>query len=88
MDREIIPQMNIDEAFAFVKEAMGRRLVEKGYGTFASSHEVLGVLTEEHHELIEAVQSNEPKAFEDELVDVAVGAIFALACLRSFTMDW
>ena len=47
---------------------------QERYGPFASTHEGLGVLTEEYQELIEAIRSNDLKAVEREAIQVAAVA--------------
>ena len=69
-------------------EKMRARLEEKGYGSFTSIHEVLGMMSEEHQELIDAVHANDWDQLDKELLDIAVGAIFSLACLRSGGLEW
>lgn len=84
-------QISVDkccEAVNLVMQKMGERLEVKGYGSFMSSHEVLGILIEEFHELIEAVRANNPDELHEELLDLAVGAVFSLACLRSGGLEW
>lgn len=68
-------------------EKLEYRLREKGMGTFGSRHEVLGVLTEEFKELTDVVQSNRPESFEDELIDIMVGAYWGLASSKNGTLD-
>ena len=62
-----------------------RRLEEKGYGSFISYHETLGVVTEEYFELVDAVRSNDVEHIKDELMDLAVAVIFGHASLRAHT---
>lgn len=51
------------------------------YGQFASSHEALGVLTEEYAELLEAIRANDMRAIRQEAVQIAAVAIrLRLAC--------
>ncbi|MBI9082699.1 MAG: hypothetical protein JEZ11_03820 [Desulfobacterales bacterium] len=45
-------------------------MIEKGPGTFASRHEVFGVIDEEHRELAEALCENDPGQFDLELVSL------------------
>lgn len=86
-EREQITQEKIEMALKIVEETLKYRLDEKGYGTFCSSHEVLGVLTEEFYELVEAVKSNDIMKVEKELIDVAVGALFGIACILQNSVD-
>lgn len=60
---------------------VGRRIEEKGRGAFVSSHEALGVVTEEFHELVEAVRQNDPIETAEELMDIAVACIMAVASM-------
>jgi NTP pyrophosphatase (non-canonical NTP hydrolase) len=63
------------------------RLNQKGYGTFASRHEILGVITEEYKEFVDAVHSKNYDDMKTEIVDLAVGCIFGLACFEEETID-
>jgi hypothetical protein len=71
-----------------VRDKMLTRLKQKGPGCFVSSHEALGIITEEYHELIEAVQANDPDAVDEEMVDIAVAAMLAIMSRMSGGMDW
>lgn len=65
------------------------RLLQKGEHTYASKHEILGLIEEERHELIEVIQKNEPKEeVIKELIDIAVACLFGVASLHSDTVDW
>lgn len=68
-------------------------LRNKGRGCFASSHETLGVITEEYYELIEAIYSSSKLPEKDkkewitgELLDIAVGCIVGIASINDG--DW
>lgn len=69
-------------------EKMRARLETKGYGSFVSSHEVLGMIAEEYEELLDAVHDNDWDQLDKELLDLAVGATFSLACLRNGGLEW
>ena len=86
MTRETVRQESLEKAAAHLIEQLQRRINQHGYGAFSSRHEVLGVLTEEYLELVEAVRQNKLQDFEDELADLAVGALFALACAQGGTL--
>ena len=63
---------------AIEREANGAAAI---YGPFRSTHEALGVLTEEYHELIEAVRSNDLARIAREAIQVsAVAARLADQC--------
>ena len=63
-------------------------LKEKGSASFSSSHEILGVITEEYNELIEAVHKNDQQLLLYELLDLATACQFAIACINERTLDW
>lgn len=86
--RHQITEQQVDEAVAKVRFHLFSRLKQKGFGTWTSRHEILGFLTEEYHEAVEAVHSGSVNDIEAELVDVAVGCIFAIACKNAGTLDW
>lgn len=66
-----------------------QRLAEKGNGTFSSRHEILGVLQEEFTELEDAVRDGElTSEVRHEIMDIAVGAVFAIACIDAHALDW
>ena len=78
-------------SFDDLADTMEMRLKEKGRGTFASSHEILGVVTEEYLELIEAVKlhgNDKAQRVKHELLDIAVACIFGAACIDEGGMDW
>lgn len=89
-DREQITPYKVNKAVDSVKFKLFDRLNnDKGYGTFSSTHEILGVLHEEMHELLTAVHENASNEdLMEELKDIAVGATFAIACIDSQTLDW
>lgn len=54
---------------------------QERYGDFASTHEALGVLTEEYYELVEAIRGNRLDRIQREAVQVAAVALrLAEAC--------
>lgn len=58
------------------------------YGDYTSTHEALGVLTEEVAELVEAIRSNALGAVQREAVQVAaVAARLAQACTDAVAAD-
>ena len=76
---------DIDLVMALVRRQLNQRLAEKGWGCWVSPHEILGAVTEEYHELIEAVhtaRNNQVDLLRWELVDLAVGAIFGVVSIE------
>lgn len=80
MKRKHVTDENIKRAICRVLHKLKKDLLRKGRGAFASSHEIYGILAEELNvELLEAIHQNKPKQIRSELIDVAVGALFAIA---------
>ena len=86
LKRHEISLDTIEEVQTKVKAQLLKCLRQKGFGAFTSSHEVLGVLEEEFCELKDAIRDNNIKNVKEELFDIAVGAIFSLACIEEDTL--
>jgi predicted transcriptional regulator len=82
------PNDFIQDVFDGIGKRLNERLSEKGRGIFLSSHEALGVITEEILELIDAVHQHDPESIKEELIDVAVAAIWGLVSVKSGRTDW
>ena len=78
----------LDEAIRDLHTNLDRRLEQHGKGALSSSHEILGILTEEMHEYTVAVQGNLPDQQVKELLDIAVGAIFGVASIKAGKVDF
>jgi NTP pyrophosphatase (non-canonical NTP hydrolase) len=84
------PQLTEEQVMAAVEKTLEKlkfRLNQKGYGTFSSRHEILGVITEEYKEFVDAVHSKNYDEMKSEIIDLAVGCIFGLACFDAETID-
>lgn len=65
------------------------RIEEKGTHSMSSVHEILGLIEEEVLEFKVAIQQNlKPEQKEEELLDIAVAAIFGIASITSKGIDW
>lgn len=62
----------------YVIPKMERRLERHGYGLAAGPHEILGILVEEMNEFEDEVRANDHVKCFDELLDIAIGAIFGM----------
>jgi len=85
------PELTADDiniAVLKLQKEVARRLNEKGRDSFASRHEILGVITEEYYELIGAVESKSLADVEDELFDLAVAAVISAASTMAGKVDW
>jgi len=86
--RKQVSDVDIDDALKDLAGHLSFRLNQKGKGSLASSHEILGLATEEHFELIEAVKSDNPRRVKEELLDLAVACVFGYACIDGSYTDW
>lgn len=75
----------IDET---IKKLMWRLNEDKGWGAWLSRHEISGFITEEYDEVKRAVHHKTLDDLKSELIDIAVGCIFATACINAKTLDW
>jgi len=80
------PQVTMDSvnvAISLLENALLQRLDKKGYGSFAGKHEILGILDEEFDELKDAIRDDAGgiSQVKAELIDIAVGCLFGVACI-------
>ncbi len=80
MEKELI-KADIMRALNEHKLKTYDRLEEKGKKPFNSSHESLGIITEEYHELTHAVESNDIVKIRKEIIDIGVACILSLASI-------
>lgn len=86
--RPKITRLELEKAKKEIFAKLEYRLEEKGYGAWLSRHEILGIITEEYDEVIDAVTCGDITDVKEELKDVAVGCLFAIACINAETLDW
>jgi NTP pyrophosphatase (non-canonical NTP hydrolase) len=82
-----VNQDTIDKVFNFSKEHLKTRIIKHGSDSFISPHEILGILEEEIHELVDAVRENNNYHIVDELHDTITVCIFGIASLLT-NEDW
>jgi hypothetical protein len=81
----MVSQESLREAFDLVQGSMTNQIAKKGSRTFASMHEAYGVLAEELNlEALREIRANSRPGFTSEMIDVAVGAIWAVATAREW----
>ena len=88
MSRKEVSTKALTYALDEARSELSKRLSQKGYGGFASTHEMFGVLMEEVNELSEALHDNDQEQFVSELKDIVVAALFSLASIHDNTHDW
>lgn len=85
-------QLSVDDLKNAISEISNKteyRARQKGFGCFASNHEILGYTTDELAEYRDAVHEKlEDEKKVQELIDVAVCAVWGIASIRSKSVDW
>ena len=79
--------LELQDAISFLIPAAKKRLDKHGHGIAISPHEVYGILAEEMDELVDELRANNRVEFYDELVDIAIAAIFGMVSLAHIIED-
>lgn len=82
MARKPVTKKSMNYAIDETLRKLVYRIEQKGGRSYSSNHEALGIITEEYYELIDAVKSNNNEHVKEELLDVAVGCLFAIASMK------
>lgn len=88
MKRLEIKDVELEREISTVKSKLAKRMEVKGYGAYASRHEALGIIEEEMCELKEEVHGGANDEICEELQDIAVGCIVALASIKNGKTEW
>lgn len=88
-ERQQLEHEDLHKAMSDVSAKLGFRAKQKGLGTMASCHEILGIIEDEVQEYRDEVHAkSEAKLKIEELKDIAVAAIFGIASIESGGVDW
>ncbi|MBM9499728.1 hypothetical protein JWG44_05620 [Leptospira sp. 201903071] len=88
MEREKLSVESFENALDEINSHTRRVIQKKGFGILKSSHEILGIITEEYAELIDAIRSNNREDIKSEILDIATACQLALASMESGHLDW
>lgn len=78
IERPQLSEEDLKYLFDHFNLAFYHALKKKGRGIAISRHEMLGMITEEYHEVITASHAGKyPNHFSDELLDLAIAALFS-----------
>lgn len=80
---KVIPQ-HITDGFVAIGNKLRYRLETKGNDSYASRHEIFGIIAEEMDELLDELRINTRrgyKNFRKELLDIAVASLFGYICM-------
>ena len=87
--RQQLSEEDLNNAANSVYAKTIMRAGQKGFGSMASNHEILGIIQQETSEYEDAVHkrhSDEEKI--EELKDIAVACIFGIASIKTGGIDW
>ena len=80
---------DLDIALRNVEYKLYFRAKQKGMGSMASGHEILGIIEDEVQEYRDEVHAKSSDARKiAELLDIAVAALFGIASIQSGGVDW
>lgn len=80
---------DLQKAIQAIDAKLMFRARQKGMGSMASSHEILGIIedeTQEYRDEVHAKAAAERKI--EELKDIAVACVFGIASIESGGVDW
>lgn len=80
--RPKLENKNIQKSISEVSGAFKRKLNSKGKGALISPMEILGKLTEEYYEVENEVHNKKIHDLKNELMDVAVVCLWAIASIE------
>lgn len=87
LNREATSIADINFGLEDIHKKLLSRLDKKGWGAYASRHEILGIITEEFLELTEAIRSDTPEGYDHymkECMDMAVAGLFGYICMKYY----
>ncbi len=85
--RPQITDREIEAGFKFLNRRYERARKKKGRAAFASIHEILGKVTEEYTEMVEAVHKGDKRETELELADIAIACLWGIVSIRAKKVD-
>lgn len=81
----------IDSTVNQLQRRIDKRLEQYGNRSFASRHEIFGLIAEEYYELINAVQTDKTKHIQHirgKLFDIAVACVWGILSIETNSTDW
>lgn len=82
-----ITQELVEEALKEIQENVRAALKKHGTATHPTIHSILGDFTEEYHELITAIQSNDPIKIKAEILDLGCASVWGLISLKAINHE-
>lgn len=79
--RKRISGATVERAINLIRVNLSKQFQKHGTGCLVSNHEILGDITEEYHELIDAVRDNDDEQVVHELMDIGVSCVWGIASI-------
>lgn len=83
------PEFTKNDVFGIsggVQDMLLSQFAHKGWHSLVSTHEILGIVDEEHFELTEAVRDGDATEIKKELWDIAIAALYGILSMQH--CDW
>lgn len=80
--RHIVLREDIELAIRAIEDKIQFRINQKGGYSYASPHEIYGILAEEVKEVLDELQANDNPEMAKELLDVAIAAIWGYISIQ------
>lgn len=78
----------LDDVLDKVAHKLNYRIQQKGNNIFVSRHEICGIIREEVGEFEDLLSRGSLDDMREELLDIAIAAIWGVASIDSDEMDW
>jgi len=85
------PKITTDEvnrAIDALISSLFKQIEQYGTHSYSSKHEIQGLLKEEFDEINAAIHNGTSEELKEELLDIAVAAIYGYACIDAKKVDW
>ena len=82
MERDTATNKEIDKILEKIADTIDTRITRKGKSKWVGPHEILGNMTEEYDELLDAVHANDKNGVKEELMDILIVALWGLISLN------
>ena len=78
-ERQVVTPQDVDFAADCISNKVAENMAKHGCGTFINTAEMMGVLAEEMHEVVDVVfgQERDMTLAKHEIMDLAAAALFA-----------
>lgn len=90
-NRKKIDERLVNGTMDQLQRRISEKLKQRGDHSFASRHEILGLITEEYHELVDAIKLDTTayrRFIRNELFDIAITCVWGILSIDTESVDW